>query len=78
MPISDIPMTKERINFIKRYSDLTEDEKFTELLYAQQMKINKLERIRRNTSLLVWWLIALPILFVLFFFVLGFGALAGI
>ena len=68
--------TASRINFDKKYDNLNDSQTLTELLFAQQLQIEKLEKIRRNTSILVWWLIAIPI--VVGFFVLFFGGCAAL
>lgn len=53
------------------------NELLKELLSVQKQQIDKLERIRSNTSVLVWWLIVIPILLVLFsLFFGGFTALS--
>ena len=71
-----IPMTKKRIKFIETYGDLDESQTLKEILYANSLQIEKLEKIRSNTSMLVWWLVAIPImLFILAFVFGGFGAL---
>jgi len=68
-----IPMTKKRIKFLETYSDLDDSETLKEILFAHSVQIEKLERIRSNTSMLVWWLIAIPI--ILFILAFMFGAL---
>lgn len=71
-----IPMTKKRIKFLETYSDLDDSETLKELLFANTLQVEKLEKIRSNTSMLVWWLVAIPIIFVILAFVFGgFGAL---
>jgi hypothetical protein len=71
-----IPMTKKRIKFLETYSDLDDSETLKELLFANTLQVEKLEKIRSNTSMLVWWLVAIPIIFVILAFMFGgFGAL---
>lgn len=71
-----IPMTKKRIKFLETYGDLDDSETLKELLYSNSLQVEKLEKIRSNTSMLVWWLVAIPIIFVIFAFVFGgFGTL---
>jgi len=71
-----IPMTKKRIKFLETYSDLDDSETLKELLFANTLQVEKLEKIRSNTSMLVWWLVAIPILFfIIVLFFGGFGAL---
>lgn len=71
-----IPMTKKRIKFLETYSDLDDSETLKELLFANTLQVEKLEKIRSNTSMLVWWLVAIPILF--FIIILFFGGLGAI
>ncbi|MFY0714286.1 hypothetical protein J1D01_11450 [Seonamhaeicola sp. NFXS20] len=71
-----IPTTKKRIKFLETYGDLDDSETLKELLYANKLQVEKLEKIRSNTSMLVWWLVAIPVFFVILAFALGgFGAL---
>ena len=70
-----IPMTKKRIKFIETYGDLEDSETLKEILYANTLQIEKLEKIRSNTSMLVWWLVAIPIC--IFILALVFGGLGG-
>jgi hypothetical protein len=71
-----IPMTKKRIKFLETYSDLDDSETLRELLFASTLQVDKLEKIRSNTSMLVWWLVAIPILF--FIIVIFFGGLGAL
>ncbi|EDM43997.1 hypothetical protein SCB49_10417 [unidentified eubacterium SCB49] len=54
-------MTKKRSNFLEMYSELDDSETLKELLYINTLKVEKLEKIRANTSKLIWWLIVIPI-----------------
>ena len=63
-------MTPKRIHFIKTYSEFDDSQTLKEILFAQKEQLDKLERIRTNTSVLVWFLVALPFIFgILYFFV---------
>ncbi|MFI8377311.1 hypothetical protein [Leeuwenhoekiella sp. NPDC079379] len=64
-------MSAKRLNFLDKYGEHTDSETLKEILYAQMLQIEKLEKIRSNTSSLVWWLIAIPILCVILIFALG-------
>lgn len=76
MGYDKIKMTKRRIKLIETYEDLDDSAILKEILYAQSAQLDKLEKIRANTSMLVWWLIAIPlILFLLAFLFGGFGAM---
>ena len=55
-------LTQKRKQFNEKYKYLTKSEVQKELLFAQQLTIDKLEKIRTNTSNIVWWLIAIPII----------------
>ncbi|WP_406683327.1 hypothetical protein N1F78_11600 [Seonamhaeicola sp. MEBiC1930] len=69
--------TQQRINFVKTYGELDDSETLKEILFTQKCIFEKLEQNRSNTSKLVWWLIAIPIIFFLFAFVFGLGGLAA-
>ena len=68
-----IPMTKKRTEFLATYGDLDNTEMLREILFAQSLQIEKQERIRYNLSILVWWVVGLPILY--FIIMLFFGRL---
>nr|WP_321222422.1 hypothetical protein [uncultured Psychroserpens sp.] len=70
-----IKSTLKRINFLETYNDFTNEEILRELLFAKKLQIDKLEKIRSNTSKLVWWLIALPIIIGILIMLLGLGSL---
>ena len=53
----------KRYEFNEKYYDFTKSEIQKELLFTQQLTIEKLEKIRANTSILVWFLIVIPIIF---------------
>ena len=55
-------LTPKRKYFNDKYKDLTESEIQKELLFAQQLTIDKLEKVRTNTSNLVWFLIVLRLI----------------
>lgn len=55
-------LTSKRIKFIETYSDYNDQDILKELLYTQQLHLEKLEKVRSNTSMLVWWLVAIPII----------------
>jgi len=56
MAQNKIPTTKKRTRFLQTYGDLDNNETLKEILFAQEVQIDKLERIRSNTSVLVWFL----------------------
>ncbi|MBB3124538.1 hypothetical protein FHS04_002061 [Mesoflavibacter sabulilitoris] len=68
-----IKLTSKRAKFIKTYSDFDDHDTLKELLYTHQLQLDKLERIRSNTSMLVWWLVAIPIIFGILIFIFGAG-----
>lgn len=55
-------LSPKRTRFNEKYNKFTESEIQKELLFAQQFTIDKLEKIRVNTSNLVWFLIVIPII----------------
>ncbi len=64
-------MTSTRIKFLETYGEFDEAKTLHEILFAQQLQIKKLERIRSNTSILVWWLVAIPIVIFLIALISG-------
>lgn len=66
-----IPMTKKRMKFLVTYAELDHSEILKEILYANTLQLEKLEKIRSNASILVWWLVAIPIILVIIIFFLG-------
>ena len=56
-------LTPKRKKFNEKYIEYSDDEIQKEILFAQQLNIDKLEKIRANTSNLVWFLIVIPIIF---------------
>lgn len=69
----NIKLTSKRIKFIETYSDFDDQDTLKELLFTHQLQLDKLERIRSNTSMLVWWLVAIPIIFGILIFIFGAG-----
>lgn len=55
-------VSPERIRFKERFGDLNDSDTLKEILFAQHLQFEKLEKIRSNTSVLVWWLIAVPLI----------------
>lgn len=55
-------LSPKRHRFNEKYNEFTESEIQKELLFVQQFTIDKLEKIRVNTSNLVWFLIVIPII----------------
>ena len=71
-------MTQKRKKFIETYNKWDDSNILKEILFAQQLqldKLNKLENIRSNTSILAWWLVAIPLL--LLILALVFGVIGG-
>jgi hypothetical protein len=73
-----ITLTSKRAKFLEKYGSMNETELSLELLFAQQLQMEKLEKIRSNASKLVWWLIALPILAGILMFIFGIGSLMAL
>lgn len=57
---SQTPNYKEK--FLERYKDKDQNELLIELIWELRKSNGKNEKIRENTSKLVWWLIAIPII----------------
>jgi len=72
---SNIKLTSKRIKFMKTYGQCNDSEALLEMLFAQQIQIEKLEKIRVNTSILAWWLVAIPLIIGLLFFLLSLGGI---
>jgi len=56
-------LTPIRKTFNEKYGELSESEIQKEILFSQKIANIKLEKIRANTSNLVWFLIVIPIIF---------------
>lgn len=61
-----------RLKFIEKYGELSEGEIQKEQLFIQQLSLEKLEKIRANTSTLVW-LIAIPFIISLLYILFTYG-----
>jgi hypothetical protein len=68
-------VTKKRPNLSNRrkvfneiYLEYCDSEILKEILYSQKQNRDKLERIRKNTSILVWFLIVIPIILTILFY----------
>ena len=51
--------------FNERFDELNDSDIQKEILFAKYLNIDKLERIRVNTSVLIWFLIIIPIIITL-------------
>jgi predicted nucleic acid-binding Zn ribbon protein len=51
--------------FNERFDELSDSDIQKEILFAKYLNIDKLERIRVNTSVLIWFLIIIPIIITL-------------
>ena len=60
-----IKITAERIKFMDNYGELDDSNTLKEILFANQLQFEKLEKIRSNTSKLVWWLVVVPIIIII-------------
>lgn len=67
----EIKNTPRRNRFMLTYGHMDEKEMLREMLFAQQIQIDKLERTRSNTSTLVWFLVAIPFVFAILGFIVG-------
>ena len=72
-------MNTARSNFLEKYENVQDKDLMIELVYSLHRNNQLLERNRQNTSKMVWWLIAVPLLFGLLFFfltMLGLGSMS--
>jgi len=69
--IKQLKLTPLRKVFNDKYGELSESEIQKELLFSQRITIEKLEKIRINTSNLVWFLIVIPIILGILFAILN-------
>ncbi|WP_412984752.1 hypothetical protein [Pontimicrobium sp. IMCC45349] len=65
--------SKEKLEFLEDYSDLNDSETLKEILYYQKLQLKKMEQVRTDTSKLVWWLIAIPIIVTILFFIYAYS-----
>lgn len=63
-------MIKKREEFTKAYEDFSKTDISKEIVFIQSLQLEKLEKIRSNTSKLVWWLVAIPVLGFLVYLIL--------
>ncbi|KUO66702.1 MAG: hypothetical protein APF83_04715 [Lutibacter sp. BRH_c52] len=59
----------EREQFDELTENLNDIDLLREILYTQQKSFNLLEKTRNNTSKLVWFLVAIPIISVVIYFI---------
>ena len=50
-----------RISFNEKYDNFNDHDLLKEILFFEERQLKKMELIRSNTSVLVWWLIVIPI-----------------
>ena len=55
-------ISADRKKFNEQFGNLMEREILLEMLFTQNQINDKLERVRSNTSKMVWWLIVIPII----------------
>ena len=61
-------LSHQRKVFNEKYLEYSDSEILKETLYFQKLTRDKLERIRANTSNLVWFLIVIPIILTILFY----------
>lgn len=69
---NEILTSKKRGRFNEKYKDFSDTELLKEYIYNQELTYSLLERIRGNTSKIVWFLIVIPLI-VLVIVVLTYG-----
>lgn len=71
-------MNKIKYDFLTKYDSVEDRDLMVEMLFTLKNINRLLDRNRQNTSKMVWWLIAVPILLFIFFIfisLLGFGSM---
>jgi len=63
-------LTPRRQKFNEKHKEFTEIELLKEYIYNQELTYDKLEKIRTNTSNLVWFFIGIPLIIVAFIILL--------
>lgn len=66
-------LTQKELAFNEKYQNHSEAEIQKEILYTQKILIEKTEKVRKNTSTLVTFLVAIPLIFGLLYLVFTFG-----
>lgn len=66
-------LTPKREAFYEKYRNYTEAEIQKEILYAHKILIEKTEKVRKNTSNLVTFLVGIPLILGLLYLVFTFG-----
>lgn len=71
-------MTKENQTPLEKFVNSRKDwdDKHIQLVQLYELKLihEKVERNRSNTSTMVWWLIAIPFIFLILMFVFSLGS----
>ena len=70
------PTAKER--FFETYKNHSQDELLVELIWNLKRTYSLQEKVRQNTSKLVWWLIAIPFIVVAIFAFMTFAGIAAL
>lgn len=66
-------LTQKRKVFNEKYQDYSDAEIQKEILYTNKVLIDKTERVRKNTSNLVTFLIVIPFILGLLYFIFTLG-----
>lgn len=59
--------------FLEKYQDYTETEIQKEILFTNQLLVSKMEKVRKNTNLLVTFLVVIPLVIGILYFITTIG-----
>lgn len=62
MPQNNTKVSRIREDFNSKYDGLKDSDLLKEILFTQEKSFRKLEKIRSNTSMLITWLVIIPII----------------
>lgn len=71
MPAEPVSKTKRQQYFERQRMNWSDRDLQLEANFQNKLQLEKLERIRSNSSKIVWWLIAIPIILAVLFFILS-------
>ena len=63
--------SEKRVRFNDKYKDFSDTELLKEYIYNQELTYSLLERIRGNTSKIIWFLIVIPLTFLVIVMIYG-------
>lgn len=63
--VNPVSKSKRQKYFEEQRRDWSDREIQLEMLFSQQLLIEKMEKVRGNTNTMIWWLIVIPIVIAL-------------